>query len=75
MEARAIAPMRRGTKMVLMRDCSNGFGAMRTAPPAAPRTADSMNGIVNMPSRLEPTVSSSASAVLPPTACQPQSLR
>ena len=53
-----------------MRDCSRGPGAMCTAPLPAPSTAEMTNGMVKMPARLEPTVSSSASAVLPPTACK-----
>ena len=42
---------------------------MVTAEPELPRSWHSTNGIVKMPSRLEETVSSNASAVLPPTVC------
>jgi len=42
---------------------------MVTAEPKAPRSWHNMNGIVKMPRRLEETVSSNASAVLPPTDC------
>lgn len=42
---------------------------MLTADPAAPNSRHSRKGIVKMPRRFEETVSSSASAVLPPTVC------
>ena len=61
--------MSRGTKMVFMRDCSRGLGAIFMLPLMAPRTADKTNGMVKIPTRLDPTVKSRASAVFPPTAC------
>lgn len=70
MKARKEAPAKRGTRIVFIRDCTKGLGAMRIVPLAAPKTADSMKGIVKMPSKFEPTVKSNARAVFPPTACR-----
>lgn len=67
-KARMAAPMLRGTRM----DCTSvtnreaGWMALATLP--APSTAQSMKGMVRMPSRLLPVVSSRAKAVLPPIA-------
>ena len=70
MLARMDAPASRGTNMVLSRFVSKGPGCMATADPDAPRIWHRMKGIVNMPSRLDETVRSSARAVLPPTVCR-----
>lgn len=65
-----VAPASRGANIVFNRLARRGPGFMVTAEPEAPRSWHSMNGIVKMPSRLEETVSSNASAVLPPTVCR-----
>lgn len=69
MKARAAAPTSSGSRMVRMRERSSGPGAKLTAELPAPSAQHSTKGIVKMPTRFVPTVSSSASAALPPTAC------
>jgi hypothetical protein len=66
---RIVAPASRGANIVFNRLARRGPGFMVTAEPKAPRSWHNMNGIVKMPRRLEETVSSNASAVLPPTDC------
>ncbi len=68
-KARAAAPTSRGARMVRMRERSSGPGARLTAELPAPSSQHSIKGIVKMPTRFVPTVSSSASAAFPPTAC------
>jgi len=55
--------------MVRSRLRSSAPGASATACRPAPRRPHSTKGIVKMPARLVPTVRSTASAALPPTAC------
>lgn len=61
--------MSKGTRIVFTRECSRGPGESATAEFPVSRSQHSMKGMVKMPAKLVPTVSSSASAVLPPTAC------
>ena len=70
MLARAHAPTSNGSKMVLSRFTNKGPGSTVTPDPDAPRMRHSTKGMVKTPSRLDDTVSSSASAVLPPTVCK-----
>ena len=55
-----------------MRERSSGPGERATAEPPVFSSQHSMKGMVKMPARLVPTVSSSASAAFPPTACTKQ---
>jgi hypothetical protein len=55
--------------MVFTRDCSRGPGERATDDVPVSSSAHSRKGMVKMPAKLVPTVSSSASAALPPTAC------
>ena len=68
-KAREPAPTSRGRRMVFTRERSRGPGDRATAEPPVSSSQHSMKGMVKMPARLVPTVSSSASAALPPTAC------
>ena len=56
--------------MVFSRLVSSGPGCTVIADPEPPSSRHNMKGIVKMPSRFEETVSSRASAVLPPTVCR-----
>ena len=71
-KAREPAPTSRGRRMVFTRERSRGPGARAIAEPPVSSSQHSMKGMVKMPARLVPTVSSSASAALPPTACAGQ---
>jgi hypothetical protein len=53
-----------------MRERSSGPGAKLTVELPAPSSQHSTKGIVKIPTRFVPTVSNSASAALPPTACE-----
>lgn len=70
MKALQQAPAIIGTRMHCTSCCSRGHGDSATAPASAPSTAGRMKGIVKMPIMLLLRVRSSASAVLPPTACR-----
>ena len=72
MSAREPAPASRGNKIVFTRERSKGPGESATAELPVSSSQHSTKGIVKMPARLVPTVSSSASAALPPTACAAQ---
>ena len=65
-EARRPMPASVGSRMVLSSAKSNGQGANWKESPTS--SAESINGMVTMPNMLVATVSSSASAALPPTA-------
>ena len=67
--AREPAPASRGARMVFRRERSRGPGARATVELPVSSSQHSAKGMVKMPARLVPTVSSSASAALPPTAC------
>ena len=69
MAARMADPASNGTKIVLSKLRRRGAGLRVTADPEAPRSWQSTKGIVNMPTRLDETVNSNASAVFPPTVC------
>ena len=58
--------------MVFTRERSRGPGERVTAELPVSSSQHSRKGMVKMPARLVPTVSSSASAALPPTACSGQ---
>lgn len=58
--------------MVMTKFWSRGPGARCTAELPEPSTADRRKGMVRMPSRFVPTVSSNASAAFPPAAYQAQ---